>query len=223
MLNKKKVLMFDWDGTLFDSAAIKEKTFSEVIYSYLSSRNHDILPKHVAEIYRKHSGEKLVDLFQRICKHYNLILLSEQDLNTMTSMITKKNETALLEAQMFPDATMLLTALKATPFKIYISASVPKEELYPLVKRNISANILPRISDIFGNDPGFTKIKDHVANILRQEQCTADACLMFSDDESDMLLSKDAGVDSVLIDRAGIHSSASWKRISSFKDVIAQL
>ncbi len=223
MLNKKKVLMFDWDGTLFDSAAIKERTFGEVIYSYLSSRNHEILPKHAAEIYKKHSGEKLTDIFQKICKHYNLVLLSEQDINTMTSMITKKNETALLEAQMFPDATQLLTALKATPFKIYISASVPKEELYSLAKRNISPTILPRISDIFGNDPGFAKGKDHVANIMRQEQCGADACMMFSDDESDMLLSKDAGVDSVLIDRAAIYSGTSWKRISSFKDVVAQL
>lgn len=223
MLHKKKVLMFDWDGTLFDSAAIKEKTFSEVIYSYLSSRNHDIIPKHVGEIYRKHSGDKLVDLFQRICKHYNLVLLSEQDINNMTSMITKKNETALLDAQLFPDAVMLLTALKATPFKIYISASVPKEELYPLAKRNIPPTVLPRVSDIFGNDPGFTKMKDHVANIMRQEQCGADACLMFSDDESDMQLSKDTGVDSVLIDRGGMHSGASWKRISSFKDVIAQM
>lgn len=223
MLNKKKVLMFDWDGTLFDSMAIKERTFGEVVYSYLSSRNHDILPKHVAEIYRKHSGEKLVDIFQKVCKHYNLILLSEQDLNNMTSMINKKNETSLLEAQMFPDATMLLTALKETPFKIYISASVPKEELYPLVKRNISPLILPRISDIFGNDPGFAKGKDHIANILRQEQCNPEACVMYSDDEADMLLSRDAGVDSVLIDRAGIHSGTSWKRISSFKEVIAYL
>lgn len=223
MLHKKKVLMFDWDGTLFDSAAIKEKTFSEVVYSYLSSRNHNIIPKHVAELYRKHSGEKLVDLFQRVSKQYNLVLLSEQDLNNMTSMITKKNETALLEAQFFPDAAMLLTALKEAPFKIYISASVPKEELYPLAKRNIPPNILPRISDIFGNDPGFIKIKDHVANIMRQEQCGADACLMFSDDESDMSLSKDTGVDSVLIDRGGIHSGTSWKRISSFKDVVAQI
>lgn len=223
MLNKKKVLMFDWDGTLFDSAAIKERTFGEVVYSYLSSRNHNIVPKHAAEIYRKHSGEKLADIFQKVSKHYNLVLLSEQDLNTMTSMITKKNETALLEAQMFPDAGMLLTALKETPYKIYISASVPKEELYPLAKRNISPLVLPRVSDIFGNDPGFTKGKDHVANILRQEQCSADTCLMFSDDESDMALSKDAGVDSVLIDRAGIHSGTSWKRISSFKEVVAQL
>lgn len=223
MLAKKKVLMFDWDGTLFDSMAVKEKTFSEVVYSYLSSRNHDIIPKHVVELYRKFSGEPRAQIFHKIAKHYNILLLSDQDISNMSNMLTKKNETALLESQMFPDAIMLLTALNATPFKIYISSSVPKEELYPLAKRNIPPNILPRIADIFGSEPGFSKGKEHVANVLRQEQCGPEACIMFGDDEADMVLSKEAGIDSVLIDRTAIHSASSWKRISSFKEVIACL
>lgn len=222
MLDKKRVLIFDWDGTLFDSMPIKYKTFSEVVASYLSSRNHDIVPPHVLNIYKQHSGEPRVELFNKVAKHYNL-MLSKQDTDNMSALLTKRNETALLEAQLFPDASMLLTALKETIYKIYISSSVPTEELYPLVKRNIQAHILPRISDIFGSEPGFSKGKDHVANICKQEQCKPEACLMFGDDEADMVLSRDAGIDSRLIDRTGSYKGSNWQKISSFKELIACL
>jgi phosphoglycolate phosphatase-like HAD superfamily hydrolase len=218
----KKVLMFDWDGTLFDSMPIKYKVFGDVVAAYLSSRNHNIIPPHVRDIYKQNSSEPLVDAFNKVAKHYGM-MLSKQDIDNMSGLLAKRNETALLEAELFPDATMLLTALKATPYKIYISSSVSKEELYPLVKRNIPAHILARISDIFGNEAGFSKGKGHVENILRQEQCKPEACTMFDDDEAELVLSKNAGVDCRLVDRNGSYTGSSWQKISSFKEVIACL
>jgi phosphoglycolate phosphatase-like HAD superfamily hydrolase len=223
MLDKsKRVLIFDWDGTLFDSMPIKYRTFSEVVASYLSPRNQQINVQKVRDLYKQYSGEPRIVIFNKIAGYYGLELDSK-DTDKMSELLSARNAQELLTAKLFTDAEMLLSKLKELSYRLYISSSVPTEELQLLVKHAVSPDILTKISGIFGSSQGFSKGIEHMEYICAQENCGREACIMFGDDEADMRLSLAAGIASKLVDRSGRYINSNWQKINSFEEIIACL
>ncbi len=223
MLDKsKRVLIFDWDGTLFDSMPTKYKTFSEVVAGYLSPRSEQVTVQKVCDLYKQYSGEPRAVIFNKVARYYELELDSN-DTDKMSALLSARNAQELLTAKLFPDAEMLLSKLKKSPYKLYISSSVPMEELQLLVKHAVPTAILAVIAGIFGSKQGFSKGIEHVEYICAQENCGREACIMFGDDEADMRLSLAAGIASKLVDRSGRYMNSDWQRINSFEEVIACL
>lgn len=216
----RHVLIFDWDGTLFDSMPIKRQTFSEVVSDYLLPRNPDVSAKTVLALYKQHGGRPRRDIFAEVAKHYGLTL-SDADYEAMSKALSDRNTEALKEAELFEDARVLLQALEKTIYQVYISSSVPPQELQRLVFGAISPQIKRRISGVFGSKPGFSKGPEHIAYICEKEECGPEACIMFGDDDADCRLSQKAGIASTLIDRSG--QAAVEDALPSLKDVIAWL
>ena len=73
-LKGKRILIFDWDGTLFDSMPIKRRTFSEVVAQYLQPQCASITVATVCSLYVDHGGKPRREIFQEVARHYGVSL-----------------------------------------------------------------------------------------------------------------------------------------------------
>jgi len=201
-INTKKVIVFDWDGTLFDSMAGKVKSFSAVVSMYFSEMGRPIHSDFVADIYVRNSGKPRAEIFLEVAKEANL-QLELCDIEEMSRRLFLLNRTILGEEKLFPDALRLLNALAHTDLVLYLSSSVPQAELDYFVSNALPENLRLRFSGVFGSSESLTKGPEHIARISMHSGNSLDKILVIGDDEADFTLSKQAGVDCILVDRDG--------------------
>lgn len=209
----KRVFIFDWDGTLFDSMSAKTESFSTVISNHLPCGKDE-----AAAHYRRLSGHPRREIFAAVAKACGTTLAPET-IEAMSGELTALNLEALKQAPLFDDALSLLHALQQMNKSIFISSSVPQDELQTLVAAKLP--VIPKA--VFGSSPGFSKGKEHIARIRAQSNADALECIVIGDDRADAELSQAAGVDAVIVDREGRFESASFARISSLQEVTSCL
>lgn len=199
-INTKKVIVFDWDGTIFDSMAGKMKSFSSVLTVYFSEIGSVISSDFVADIYLRNSGKPRAKIFLEVAKQANLHLESS-DIEEMSRRLFLLNRTTLAKEKIFPDALRLLKALASSDRMLYISSSVPQAELDYFVKYALPKELFSRFSGVFGSSEFCSKGLGHMARITKDSGSSMDKILVIGDDEADFILSKEAGVDCILVDR----------------------
>lgn len=221
-LSGVRVLIFDWDGTLFDSMPTKYRTFSEEVTRYLNAKMGIVISEaEVLNIYQCLSGRPRREIFQEVAKSVGATLNSDQ-MDELSAQLTARNEIALKEVCLFQDAIALLEALTQTDYRLYISSSVPTEELQLLVDNAVSPRYRKHFQTVLGSKPSFGKGPDHINWICEQEGCGKGHCHMFGDDEADMALSLAAGIDSTLVNR-GNQQTSRWRAVHSLESVIPWL
>lgn len=201
-INTKKVIVFDWDGTLFDSMAGKVKSFSAVVSMYFSEMGKPISSNFSADIYLRNSGKPRAEIFREVAKEANFHL-EQYDIDEMSSRLFLHNKKALAKECLFPDALRLLKKLVNTDLVLYISSSVPQVELDYFVSKALPKNLRLRFSGVFGSGESLTKGPVHIARISLDSGNSLDKILVIGDDEADFTLSEQAGVDCILVDRNG--------------------
>ena len=201
-INTKKVIVFDWDGTLFDSMAGKVKSFSAVVSMYFSEMGKPISSDFSADIYLRNSGKPRAEIFLEVAKEANFHL-EQYGIDEMSSRLFLLNRTVLAEESLFPDALRLLNTLANSDLVLYISSSVPQAELDYFVSNALPKNLRLRFSGVFGSGKSLTKGPEHIARISMDSGNSLDKILVIGDDEADFTLSKQAGVDCILVDRDG--------------------
>jgi phosphoglycolate phosphatase-like HAD superfamily hydrolase len=199
-INKKKVIVFDWDGTLFDSMAGKVKSFSAVVSMYFTEMGKPISSDFSADIYLRNSGKPRAEIFREVAKEANFHL-EQYGIDEMSSRLFLLNRTVLAEESLFPDALRLLNALANSDLVLYISSSVPQAELDYFVSNALPKNLRLRFSGVFGSGESLTKGPVHIARITMDSGHSLDKILVIGDDEADFTLSEQAGVDCILVDR----------------------
>lgn len=217
-IQHKQVYIFDWDGTLFDSMTIKTENFCEVLAKQLQGRSNATVDG-IRKIFKTASGIPRYEIFRRIGSHYG-VSLTQHESDTMSDALTQLNTTRLAHAKLFPDAAPFLQAIADANRTLYISSSVPEKELRAIVSDTLPSPLLRAFSGIFGSAPNFTKGKAHIGQILTETGVHADTCIVFGDDEADVELSRQAGVDCVRLERSGTPAKA---EIASFGEVVSWL
>lgn len=200
-INLKKIFVFDWDGTLFNSMPIKRKTFTESIYLTLKNKRKVKVDKEITlSTYVEFSGLPRKEIFQKVLEKFDQDF--EEDLyDSFNKLLTRKNKKLLTEANLFSATIEFFIELVHKSKKIYISSSVPQEELDFLVHAKIPVSILSTISSVFGSSDGFAKGKQHFEKILEFENCSTQDILFLGDEIMDFQLSQKFGVDCIIIDR----------------------
>ncbi len=201
MYNGKKIYVFDWDGTIFESMEIKFQNFTNVLCEYHKNDfvSDEFSKEKVLDLYKKLSGIPRKEIYKEIMQIFK-VNFSENNYNKFSNHLSQKNKISLLTTTAYKDAIDFLDKLVCKK-KIYISSSVPQDELSYLVKNKLPENILNNLSGIYGSKEGFSKGKEHFQKIITDENVFKSDIIFFGDDLMDLSLAKDANIDFILINR----------------------
>lgn len=216
----RQVLVFDWDGTLFDSMALKTQSFAEVLSEGLAERCGPVAPDRdrVAALYRALSGRPRAEIFDGVAATAG-VTLSAADKAELSDRLFARNRALLPSSPLFPDAERLLERLQGTAHRLFMSSSVPQAELEHFFAAKLPEPWRRRFDGVFGSAPGFGKGPGHLDAIRRQTGVAPTGILVFGDDEADHTLSAQAGVECVLVNREGRPGSGHPYTIPSFDSV----
>jgi phosphoglycolate phosphatase-like HAD superfamily hydrolase len=197
-LKDKKIYVFDWDGTIFDSMPTKIKNFGKIL-SLKSGIANNIAEQH----YIKYSGNPRNYIFQKFCEIYGSTI-SDIQLKEMSDNLTIMNKKYLLECKVFDDAINLISHLIKDK-KVCISSSVPQIELEFFFNNKLSFSIRNDIKYILGSSKKFSKGRDHINFLKNKFHCNYNEMIMIGDDLADIQLADKANIDSIYINRSNIN------------------
>jgi|SRR3989338_8726565 len=178
-----KVIVFDWDGTLFDSMDNKTRNMGLVFHHHF-----DFSEKEVVALYCRYSGIPRRELFAQILADLGGGRILEEDVfQNLSQEFTRLNQEANRGAKLFPDVKPCLDLLCHSGRSLYISSSSPAEELRPLTEQT---EITSYFRAVFGSTPEFNKGEEHWREVCRLEKCTLNELLFVGDDEQDAVLAE---------------------------------
>lgn len=218
IIREKEVFVFDWDGTILDSMATKSGNFREAFCSRFPDGQTQHLAGQVTGHYLRLSGHPRKHIFLQIMA----ILARKVEPDSFlrfNDAFEKLNKASLIHARIFPDALALLEELIRRGHRIFISSSVPPQELSDLVEATLPAPIRAGITSILGSSDGHTKGQGHLRTIMHHTGVSKDKLLVFGDDPADHQLSAEAGVDCILVDRAGISNGQAIMTVGSLVQI----
>ncbi len=214
---QKKVFVFDWDGTLFDSMAAKTVSFATVVSAWLARNGEAMTVPEVAHRYRLYSGEPRRTIFRTIARDAGTHA-SDADCEAMSEELFARNRATLEAASLFEDALPCLDDLLARNKTVCLSSSVPQAELAHFVERKLPARLRRRLAAVLGSQPELAKGVGHLGAIRVATGAPAPEVVVIGDDMADRNLSTAAGIDSVLVDRDG-HLPPQTPHISSLTEI----
>lgn len=200
-LKNKEVFIFDWDGTIIDSMDIKIGNFIETLSKLIGfeMNNYEFINR-VKFLYKKYSGLPRKTLFENILKEVNIKseIIKYSNFNRNFSRLNKTN---LFKAKIFEDAKSFLNLLIKNKKNIFISSSIPQEELIFFTSKKLDVNLKQNIKGILGTKNNFSKGNRHFEFIENNTGYKRERFLFIGDDLYDYKLSRNAEVDFVLINR----------------------
>ncbi len=201
LIKGKQVFVFDWDGTLFDSMPTKEANFGEAFLVALNPiEGQPVSPEVVSGLYRKLSGLSREEIFHSILETLD-INPDSGSYSRFDKEFTRLNRSRLAEALLFPDGIEIIESLKKQKKTVYISSSVPQNELDELVTTTLPEELKLVFSGVLGSSPGFHKGPEHIEFILKKEHCQREKILFIGNDLMDYKLSVKASVHCILVNR----------------------
>lgn len=189
----KSVIVFDWDGTLFDSMSYKRDNLCATFSTFPSASEELIKRMHA-----RYTGLPRRILFDHIAVAIRGNGLSEQEFSVLSLSYTERNIKSSRDATPFSDAIYAGHLLQASGLKLYVSSSSDPRELRKVVGQSGLSGLF---EGILGSDRGFNKGKEHLLYIVETQRCALDGILFVGDDEQDEVLGAQAGVDSLRVVR----------------------
>jgi phosphoglycolate phosphatase-like HAD superfamily hydrolase len=214
LLREKSVFVFDWDGTLLDSMGLKARNFGEAFCSIQPEILGHVSARDVSEHYLRLSGYPRKHIFFQIMAKLGG-QTGQYSFREFNNVFEKLNRCSLIHARIFPDARALMDELIRRGNKIFISSSVPPQELLELVAATLPASVLAGIASILGSVDGHAKGKGHLRTIIQETGTKCNNLIVFGDDPADHELSTEAGVDCILVDRSGILNGRGIRLVES--------
>lgn len=214
LLKDKEVFVFDWDGTILDSMELKSANFGQAFCSTQAGFLEQGLSDCLAGHYLRLSGHPRKRIFLQVMA----ILRKEAEPDSFerfNDAFEKLNKASLIHARIFPDALALLEELIKRGRRVFISSSVPPQELADLVEATLQPSARAGITAILGSSDGHTKGQGHLRTIMQLTGAPRDKLLVFGDDPADYELSSEAGVDCILVDRSGISNRQGIRMVGS--------
>jgi phosphoglycolate phosphatase-like HAD superfamily hydrolase len=190
----KAAIIFDWDGTLFNSMEYKMRNMIKIFTELGASESETVL------LYRKLSGVPREKLFKAMFNNLFGRSMTDGEYIHLSNTFTNLNIESSLNAKLFDDVIPAIKKLKIL-FCLFISSSSDHKELISVVKNN---QIEECFEGVFGSKQEFNKGRDHFQHITEKYPLKLPDLLFVGDDEQDMLIGKECGVDTVRIIREGL-------------------
>lgn len=189
----KSVIVFDWDGTLFDSMSYKRDNLCATFSSFPGAREEPIKVLH-----ERYTGLPRRSVFEHVAVALRGKGLSEQEFAALSLDYTERNIKCSYDASPFPDAIYAVRLLQASGLKLYVSSSSVPGELLKVVHQS---GLAGSFEGIFGSEQGFNKGKEHLHYIVENQRHALGGILFVGDDAQDEVLGAEAGVDTMRVVR----------------------
>lgn len=188
---EKKAIIFDWDGTLFDSMKYKRENIVKIFIELGGSEIE------VIKLHEKFSGLPRKELFTKLFNAIFRKAPSENEYNRLSNEYTKLNIQSSLKAKLFYDVEPVIKKLHKQCL-LFISSSSDPEELQEIVQRQ---SVYTFFTGIYGSNPGFSKGRAHFDYIISNWSLKEKDLLFIGDDEQDLGIGIKSGIDVIRINR----------------------
>lgn len=196
----KRVVAFDWDGTLFDSMQYKLRNFCTVLSAFPAvSGDGDT----ISDLHARYTGLPRRRLFDSVAMSLRGSVLTSDEFESLSMRYTELNARSSCTASIFPEVLSVIRALRGAQMKLYVSSSADPAELEPAVR---GSGLSAYFEEALGSSQDFSKGKHHLGYIADRERSPNSALLFVGDDSHDQTLGAEAGVDTVRVIR-GISSA----------------
>lgn len=189
-MNKKWIVLFDWDGTLINSLEIKIHNAAMVFHEILGAN-----PEMIAAAYRHYSGIPRRQLFEAICTENHLSPLEEVQFQILSQRFSEANLATLsnpnTDGLVPTDTPQALSTLNQLGYPLYISSSSITDEIRKIAR---SLGLERFFNDILGSSIGLNKGRDHVDYAMKQQNAARSQVVFVGDEPIDITLGKSAGV-----------------------------
>lgn len=205
-----KVLVFDWDGTLFDSMQYKHKNAFLALQEFNWANEEKIIKIH-SEI----TGLPRKILFNSIALSLRGKPFTDKEYGKISDLYTSLNKKSARQANVFPEVLeFLLKITKKIP--VYVSSSADVNEV------NFAANfhnVKNYFSELLGSTPGFSKGKEHLNYISSKEKVNLKQLIFVGDDVQDVKLGNEANVFTLRIMRAVSNKKENYPVINQLTEL----
>jgi phosphoglycolate phosphatase-like HAD superfamily hydrolase len=193
-------LIFDWDGTLFDSMYIKRSNFVKIAADFLELRSSNSCRQILLKIFDENAGIKRREILERMYSEFDQVL-DDHHYQELDAQLFRLNRLTLRECCLFPDALRLINRLQKIGGNIWISSSVPQLELDYFFAEAVPTSLKSVFSGVLGSAKDFGKGEGHFSFIRSQSKTSIEEFLFVGDDRSDVEIGRRSHVPSILIAR----------------------
>lgn len=188
-----KVIGFDWDGTLVDSMAVKAESFADSAIQFYSQLNDN--RGEIVSLYLQTRGNPRTYQFNLVQDRFGLPTLDEIEMKEWSDTFTSSYLAKTLP--LFEDAAKTLEELKMRGYRLFLSSSVPQEDL------DKTMEIYPGIKDYFeyvlgtGDEGKFRKGQPHLTYISEKLGIPVSEIAFVGDGADDVKGANEAGCFSI--------------------------
>ncbi len=148
-----KCVVFDWDGTIVDTMALKRMNIA-LLFQDVYGVAYEKTLKSLDE----HSGIPRKDLFQSIAREHIERSLTDSEFQHLSSAFTAKNLDSFKEHNIFDSSkAQALKRLKGN-YLLFVSSAAPSDEILFLSDH---LNIRGFFAELLGSFSGFSKGQEH--------------------------------------------------------------
>lgn len=201
---RKKVLVFDFDGTIVNSMEAFADVAEEVMPKYFP------IDRETAR--RRYLETSGLPFFQQL----EVIFPGNPSNKNAAEEFEKKKLENYFEKPLYEDAAETLMHLRQKGIKVVVSSNNFQE----LVDRFVGQTGIT-FDMVLGFRPNFAKGRDHFAHIMREMDCSQDELTFVGDSIKDGERASDFGID--FIGKEGIFGHGEFKRHFPKADVIKNL
>jgi phosphoglycolate phosphatase len=170
-LDDIEIVVFDFDGTLVDSARLKKEGFFKIL------SDTAITTSDLEELLSGDSADTREVIIRKALVRAGIY--DKESARKLTARYSKHCKTRVMHAPEIPGATELLKFLKANGKIIYISSATPQVELRVIVRFR---GLFDFVSEAFG----APEIKElHIKHILNCETVDPSQLLVIGDSQID--------------------------------------
>lgn len=235
MFKNKKVIIFDWDGTLVDSIGMWNKT-DEILIKKLAG-DDNIFVDNIGRIRGEMlSKNKSKDIYLEYCgylgKKYNSSLSSEEILSLRRQISSEYVKTQI---DYKPNADTLLHLLKQKGYTLVLATTTTNVQLNAYRNENLNIKRKANIDDIFEvvlskDDVNEKKPNPEVHNkILKIFNVKQDECLIIEDSLIGVQAAVNAGIDVAVVydkysdENRKVINELSQYQFNNFEEIIKAL
>lgn len=214
-IESKDVFVFDWDGTILDSMTVKARNFGDALLSIPRVGRESYPVELLCGLYLTYSGRPRREIYGIVLQELGISAV-DAPFDRFNQEFEKRNLRELVDAKLFPDAADYVRSLVSVGKKVFISSSVPQDELTTLVRGKMPKDLIDGIGAVLGSSVDFTKGDKHVQHIEALTGSPRSSIIAFGDDLADLELSTRAGIDCILVDRVNRFAKRKVMTVTSF-------
>ncbi len=210
-MSKIKLVFFDFDGVVLDSANIKTKAFPQVFEDY---------PEHLEAITQYHIDNQGISRYEKFDWFYRELLGKEITAEESENLGNRFSEIVLnevLKTSFIPGALELLNYLKTSGIRCVVASGTPYRELHTIVEKR-------ELNTYFEEVWGSPKSKESIVNdCLHRFEIKADEALFLGDATTDFYAAQKTQVNFQAVNSPELHDfwiDEGESAIENLEDVI---